>query len=214
MSMFMHERLYRSPTVMERLAAFPVTLCGAGALGSNLAENLARQGFRTLRVVDRDRIEERNLHTQAYVRAEVGARKAIMLGNALYRAVGATVDAHAQELTGANAPKLLRGAGLVIDTFDNSVSRQFVQDAARAADLPCLHVGMTADYAEAIWDETYRVPSDVNDDVCDYPLARNLVTFAVAVASEVVVRFAAKGERESYTLTLGDFAVRPYDLGA
>ncbi len=48
---------------MQRLRQVLVTVCGAGALGANLAENLARQGFTRIRVIDRDRVEERNLST-------------------------------------------------------------------------------------------------------------------------------------------------------
>jgi len=36
------------------------------------------------------------------------------------------------------------------------------------------------------------------------------VTLAVAVACEVVVQFAATGERRSFTVTLRDFAVKPF----
>ena len=36
-----------------------------------------------------------------------------------------------------------------------------------------------------IWNECYRVPSPSSDDVCDYPLARNLVMLTVAVACRV-----------------------------
>jgi molybdopterin/thiamine biosynthesis adenylyltransferase len=43
-----------------------VTVCGAGALGANITENLARSGAGSLVVIDRDRIEERNLSTQPY----------------------------------------------------------------------------------------------------------------------------------------------------
>src|SRR5438876_12383178 len=130
-----HEALYRSDVLMGRLREIPVTLCGAGALGANLCENLARQGFANLRVIDRDRIEERNLSTQPYYRSDVGAFKAKLLGNTLYRALGVTVEARAEELTAANAGKLLAGSSLVIDTFDNSVSRQTVKDACAAATI-------------------------------------------------------------------------------
>lgn len=98
----------------------------------------------------------------------------------------------------------------MIDAFDNSVARQAVKECCEALQVPCLHAGLAGDYAEVIWNERYRVPSPANDDVCDYPLARNLVLLAVAVTCEVVVRFAATGERESFTVTLGDFAVRPF----
>jgi molybdopterin/thiamine biosynthesis adenylyltransferase len=208
-----HERLHRSDATMARLKALPVTLCGAGALGANLAENLARQGFEKLTVIDRDRVEEHNLSTQPWHRSDIGAFKAKILANSLFRALGvAAVTAKAEELTPGNAAKLLAGSGLVVDAFDNSASRRAVSDACRAAGLPCLHVGLSGDgYAEVIWDEAYTVPPDAGVDACDYPLARNLVLMAVAVAAEVVVGFAASGERRSVTLTLGDFAVRPYE---
>ncbi len=77
--------------------------------------------------------------------------------------------------------------------------------------MPCLHIGLFADYAEVIWDEAYRVPSDVGADVCDYPLARNLVLLAVALASEVLVRYLIDGTRSNWSVTLRDFAIRPLE---
>ena len=211
---FHHEQLYRGPEALARLAATRLTLCGAGALGSHLADNLVRQGFGPLRVIDRDRVEEHNVSTQLYGESEVGAWKVEALRSRLFRAAGVEVDAVGKELTERNARALLKGAGVVLDTFDNSASRRFVQEACRAAALPCLHVGLLADYAEVIWDEAYRLPADVAGDVCDYPLARNLVLLAVAVASEALVRFVLEGERRSWSVTLGDFAVRPLEAPA
>jgi molybdopterin/thiamine biosynthesis adenylyltransferase len=212
MSVFFHEQLYRSSETLARARACAVTVCGAGALGANVVESLARQGFARLRVIDRDRVEERNLSTQPYYRADIGARKAQMLANALYRALGVEVDARTDELTTTNAEQLLGESALVIDAFDNSGARQAVKDYCAAARMPCLHAGLAGDYAEVIWNESYRVPSPAQDDVCDYPLARNLVTLAVAVVCETVVNFVATGARDSYTITLRDLAVRPFEL--
>jgi molybdopterin-synthase adenylyltransferase len=208
--MYYHEQLFRSPELMTRLHAFPVTICGAGALGANITESLARTGFGRLRVIDRDRVEERNLSTQPYYRSDIGAHKAKILANTLYRALGVTVDAQTVELTPANTRRLLAGSALVIDTFDNSAGRQAVKEWCEAATIPCLHAGLAGDYAEVIWNEIYRVPSPTNDDVCDYPLARNLGMLAVTVTCEVAITFVATGERPSYTVTLGDFAIRPF----
>jgi molybdopterin/thiamine biosynthesis adenylyltransferase len=210
MSIFYHELLYRSGEVMRRIAEQSVTVCGAGALGANITESLARSGFARLRVVDRDRVEERNLSTQPFYRTDIGAQKAKLMANSLYRALGARVDARAEELRSDNARKLLDG--LVIDCFDNSASRGIVKVACEEAKLPCLHVGMANGYAEVIWNESYRVPSDAQEDICDYPLARNLVMLTVAVACEVITLYVATGQRESYTITLGDFAVRRFCL--
>jgi molybdopterin/thiamine biosynthesis adenylyltransferase len=205
-----HEALHRSGDVMRRLRDLPVTICGAGALGANLAESLARQGFAQLRIIDRDRIEQRNLSTQPYYRSDIGAFKARILANALYRAIGVPVEAKVETLTPANAAALLKGSGLVVDAFDNSLSRQTVKEACELEGLPCLHAGLAADYAEVIWNDAYRVPSSARDDVCDYPLARNLVLLTVAVTAESVVAFVASGERRSHTITLTDLAVRRF----
>jgi len=210
-SKFHHEQLYRGADALAKLAAVRLTLCGAGALGSHLADNLARQGFGPLKVIDRDRVEEHNVSTQLYGESDVGAWKVEVLRNRLFRAAGVEIEAVNKELTERTARGLLKGSGLVVDTFDNSASRRLVQEQCRALQVPCPHVGLFADYAEVVWDEVYRVPQDVAGDVCDYPLARNLVLLAVAVASEVVVRFAVEGRRESWSATLGDFAVRPLE---
>jgi molybdopterin/thiamine biosynthesis adenylyltransferase len=213
-SKFHHEQLYRGPDSLARLAAARLTLCGAGALGSHLADNLVRQGAGKLKVIDRDRVEEHNVSTQLYGESDVGAWKVDVLKNRLFRAAGVEIEAVNKELTGRNARSLLKESGLVVDTFDNSASRRLVQEQCRALALPCLHVGLFADYAEVVWDEVYRVPGDVAGDVCDYPLARNLVLLAVAVASETLVRFLLDGTRQNWSATLGDFAIRPLEAPA
>jgi molybdopterin/thiamine biosynthesis adenylyltransferase len=212
MVVFYHEQLYRSAELMARVRELRVTVCGAGALGANIVESLARSGFARLRVIDRDRVEPRNLSTQPFYYNDAGASKAKILVHALYRAVRVEVEAQEAALTTANAPKLLDGSDVVIDAFDNSASRAAVKDYCLQAQVPCLHAGLAGDYAEVIWNEIYRVPSPAQDDVCDYPLARNLVTLAVAIACEAVITYAATGERQSFTATLRDFAIKPFAL--
>jgi molybdopterin/thiamine biosynthesis adenylyltransferase len=205
---FLHEEEYRGARQLAKLAEPLVTLCGAGALGSHLADNLARQGFLRLRVIDRDRVEEHNVGTQLYGNADVGAWKVEVLRNRLFRTVEVEIDAVAKEMTDRNARSLLKGSDVVVDTFDNSSSRQLVQDHCRKAGMVCLHAGLHADYCEIVWDEIYRVPQDVAGDVCEYPLARNLVLLAVAIASETLVRYVLDGKRDNRSATLVDFAVR------
>jgi molybdopterin-synthase adenylyltransferase len=97
----------------------------------------------------------------------------------------------------------------VIDGFDNTASRLLVTEYCRKSDTPCLHVGLSADYAEVLWNEGYRVPQEGvgGVDVCDYPLARNLSQFAVALASEALVRYALTGQRQNYSFTLNDLRI-------
>jgi molybdopterin/thiamine biosynthesis adenylyltransferase len=209
---FHHEAIYRGADQVAKLAEQRLTICGAGALGSNLADNLARQGIRQLRVIDRDRIEEHNVGTQVYGESEIGAWKVESLRQRLFRAVGVEIDAVRKELTERSSKSLLQDSGLIVDTFDSSTSRRLVQEQCRTLQLPCLHVGLYADYGEVIWDERYRVPNDVAGDVCDYPLARNLILLTVAVASEVIFRFALTGSRQDFSVTLRDFAINPLEI--
>jgi molybdopterin/thiamine biosynthesis adenylyltransferase len=206
---FHHEELYRSTESIVRLGDFRVTLCGAGALGSHLADNLVRQGFAQLRVIDRDRVEEHNINTQVYGEEDIGAWKTDVLRNRLFRNVGVEVDGVRKELNDRTARKLLNSSDIVIDTFDNSESRALLQNYCRSANVPCLHAGLFSDYGEVVWDTQYRIPRDVGQDVCDYPLARNLVLLTISVASETLVRFVLDGVQESWSITLCDFAVRP-----
>src|SRR5688572_4275014 len=145
---FHHEQLYRGSDALAKLSALRVVLCGAGAVGSNLADNLVRQGLAHLRAIDHDRVEEHNVSTQLYGESEVGSWKVEALRNRLFRATGVEVEAVRKELTADNAKQLLKSCDLVIDAFDNSRSRQLAQDHCRAAQVACLHVGLHTDYCE------------------------------------------------------------------
>ncbi len=207
MSFLFHEQLARTSSVMKRLRAARVCVCGAGALGSHLVDGLARAGVGHLRVVDQDRVEERNLSTQPWSRTDVGSPKARLLAHSVFRAVGTQVDVRHKTLNDDNARALLRGVDVVVDVFDNSTARRAVQTATAELGIACLHAGLASDYAEVIWDPGYRVPSAVNDDVCDYPLARNLAVITSALTAEVVLRFLATGQQQDLSFTFGDLRI-------
>jgi len=96
----------------------------------------------------------------------------------------------------------------VFDTFDNSGSRRLVAETCGALNAHCLHLGVNADYGEVKWNENYRVPGDVVEgNACDYPLARNVLLFTVAIGGEVALRFLLRGEKENYSFTLGDLGI-------
>lgn len=203
----MHEGLYRGSEAVAKLAAARIVVCGVGAVGSNLADNLARQGCAGFRLIDFDRVDPHNAGTQRYGLDDAGALKVHALQQQLFDGCGIEVAVVSQRLEPGNARKHLSKADLVVDSFDNSASRQLVQDQSRALGVPCLHVGLYEDYAEAVWDEVYTVPKDATGDVCEYPLARNTVLLAVLIASEAVVDFLVEGKRRSFRATLRDFKV-------
>jgi len=203
-----HERMYRGPKVLKAMESLRVAICGAGAVGSNLVDNMARQGFKKMVVIDMDRIKAHNIPTQTWTRREIGQYKATMLQRAVFESSETMVDAVLKKLETGNVKKMLSDATLVVDGFDNSESRRIVADHCRQAKKDCLHVGLAKDYAEVIWNERYRVPRDVVGlDVCEYPMARNTIILAVGVATETIVRYVATGRKHNYVITLGDFKI-------
>ena len=202
-----HERIYRGSDVMEKLANASICVCGVGALGSNLVVNLARIGFGKFTLIDRDRVEEQNIGTQVYSLDDVGGQKAEILRNMVYRELGLDAQAHCQDLQDRNVAKLLQGQQLVVDTFDNSYSRRLLTEYCRDNNINCLHAGVNNEYGEVTWNDIYKVPSEVGEDVCDYPLTRNLIMLVTSVASEALIRFIVSGKKENYSITMGDLSI-------
>ncbi len=203
-SPFYHEERHAS------LAAYreqPITICGVGALGGNLAETLARMGFATLKLIDKDRVDMRNISTQPYSRGEVGAPKARSLANSLYRAVQAKVEPVVTELTEANALDLLKGSTLVVDAFDNRAGRAAISKATLALGVPCLHIGFSPDglYGSGLWEPGYVPPGEVEGDPCDYPLTRPLAMTMTALAARAITTFYRDGLKSDFELTWHDF---------
>ena len=186
-----------------------ITICGVGALGGNLAETLARMGFSRLKVVDRDRVEMRNLSTQPYCRGEVGAPKARILANTLYRVVQTRVDPVVADLTADNAIALLQGSALIVDAFDNRAARLAVSEAALRLAIPCLHIGFSGDglYGSGVWEPDYVVPQAAPGDPCDYPLTRPFALTIAALAARVVVEHFTIDTRTAFELTWEDLRI-------
>ncbi len=206
--LFVHEELYRGRDALEQLGRVKLIVCGAGALGSLLVDNLVRQGVRHIAVIDHDRVEAHNGGTQLYGQGDVGAFKVEALRASCFRSAGVEIEAIARALDERSALKLLRTADVVIDTFDNSASRQIVTEQCRAKQIACLHLGLNVDYGAVHWNEGYRVPQDVAlGDPCAYPLARNLIGLVVAIGSETIVRYVLDGVQENHSVTLRDLKI-------
>jgi len=211
-SKFHHEEIYRGADLTKRLGARSIVVCGDGSIGSNLMDTLARQGFSRLRVIDMDRVETHNINTQVFEESDVGALKVSATQNRIFRTVGIEVDTVSKRLEAKNVKKLLKGADLVVDGFDNFESRQLVQEHCRAQNIPCLHAGLNTDYGEVVWDEIYMVPKATDGDICDYPLARNLAMFVVSIAAEEIIDFclAEEPRKQSWRITLKDLKIGAY----
>ena len=216
MNFLHHEQIYRGKDTLEKIKVFPLGVCGAGAIGSNLVENLVRQGFGDITVIDGDRIEERNINTQIWTYKDIGALKAQALEYKTFEIAKTVIKPVPKMLSQEKQFKKFfpERVYLMIDAFDNSKSRRLVKDFCEKQMCSCLHIGFSGGYGEIIWNEDYRVPDDKGEDDCDYPLARNLILLLVAVASEVIIKYVISGQKteakENYILTLKDFNIERY----
>ena len=69
----------------ERLAELDVTVVGVGAIGRQVALQLAALGVRRLRLVDFDRVEPANITTQGYLHEDLGRSKVAATASATWQ---------------------------------------------------------------------------------------------------------------------------------
>lgn len=176
-------------------------ICGVGTLGGNLVEHLARTGLDSLAVLDHDKVQQRNLANQPYFQHQLGKSKVAALAETVFRIRGQQIETLHKRLTVSNARGLVAGYELVVDCFDNHQARHDLQQGCRQARVNLLHLGLSQDYGEVIWDEHYRVPPDVARDPCAEPLSRSLALQAVLLFEK------ARVSRDNLCFTAGDLVV-------
>ncbi len=133
------------PNGQRRLAAGAVLVCGCGALGSTLANLLARAGVGRLRVVDPDRVEIHNLHRQVLFDEQDAAEKrpkAAAAARHLARINSAVrIEPIVDRLTPGNVERLIEGIDVVVDGTDNFPTRFLLNDAAVKHGVPWIYGG-------------------------------------------------------------------------
>jgi len=213
-SKFSHEESYRGNDLLAKGAAKQIVVCGTGALGSNLVDMLCRQGFTKIRVIDMDRVEIHNINTQVFGNGDIGAMKVAALKNRIFRDTGVELETVDKELTSSTLKKAFKGSDLIIDTFDNHKSRKLVYDFAKDMNTSCLHGGMFEGYGEVVWNGKYTVPNDAPEaqDICAYPLARNLVILVTTIMAEEISDYCVsnKPRYQSWAITLKDLKISGY----
>jgi molybdopterin/thiamine biosynthesis adenylyltransferase len=210
MSIYKHEEIYRGKEQIKSLSGKKVVVCGVGAIGSNLIENLCRQGFDDFRAIDFDRVEEHNLNNQAFTEDNIGSYKSQAIEDRVLDINRGDVDAVWKKLDKDNIKKYFTGATLVVDCFDNVPSRKLVSDYCKKNKIPCLHLGVLTDFGEAVWEEQYSIeePKEKPVDACDYPLARNIVMMVVILGSEIILDYFLNNKKRSAIVTLKNLSVR------
>src|SRR5262245_1730936 len=134
----------------QRLSESVVAIFGCGALGTVQAEALCRAGVGRLRIVDRDFVEESNLHRQTLF-TEEDARSAMPKAMAAQRRLGqinseVRVEAYVADVTTKNVESFVKGANCVLDGTDNFETRFLINDAAVKNRIPWVYGAALGSY--------------------------------------------------------------------
>ena len=132
----------------RRLRQAWVLVAGCGALGSHTAVALLRAGVGNLILVDRDLVEESNLHRVAvFTEKDVGVPKAEALACRLQEIwPEATLEVEVIHLGPREAEELIPKVDLVVDGLDNLESRYTLNDACVKYGVPWIYTAVLATY--------------------------------------------------------------------
>jgi molybdopterin/thiamine biosynthesis adenylyltransferase len=181
-----------------------ITIIGVGALGSHLVQTLRNEEV-TIKVIDFDRVEMKNVASQFHFKNGVGKKKTEALKAAMQFCYGRKIEVVSNKLTADNENQLLGGADLLIDCLDNGEARRIVQKFAREHGVPCLHGALAADggFGRAIWDEDFVI-DDVGDagaPTCEDGEFLPFIQLTATYIAYAAQRFIKAGRKTGYSIS-------------
>jgi adenylyltransferase/sulfurtransferase len=134
-----------------KLLQSKAVIIGCGALGTAQANALVRAGVGTVRIVDRDFVEESNLQRQMLF-DEADARQSLPKAVAAERKLrqinsDVTVEGIVADADSSNIEEFIEGFDVVLDATDNFETRYLVNDAAVKLGIPWIYGAVVASYA-------------------------------------------------------------------
>lgn len=100
----------------------PITVIGAGAIGSHSVKALAQMGFSDITVYDEDIVERENMNAQGYGECHLGKPKVEALAGIVKDYTGTSITAKRERYKGGIFP------GIVIPAVDNMATRKLAWD--------------------------------------------------------------------------------------
>ena len=132
------------------IGAKRVLVVGVGALGSVSSEMITRAGVASVRIVDRDYVDESNLQRQSLFDEDdwrQGLPKAIAAARKLSRINSDVhVEAIVADVHAGNVSSLFRGVDLVLDGTDNFETRYLLNDASVESGVAWIYAACVGSY--------------------------------------------------------------------
>ena len=138
----------------EKIGQSRVLLCGCGALGSVLADQLVRAGVGFLRIVDRDFVDLTNLQRQVlYDESDVASHlpKVIAASKKL-----AAINQHVEiepivaNIDSSNMISFANDVDLILDGTDNFETRYLINDVSLELGIPWINGGCLGSHGQTM----------------------------------------------------------------
>jgi molybdopterin/thiamine biosynthesis adenylyltransferase len=138
----------------HKLSTAKVLLCGCGALGTVLADTLARAGVGFLRIVDRDFVDLTNLQRQVLFDEQDVADhlpKAIVAATKLSRINSQIqIEPHVADVDWRNIRGYAEGMDLILDGTDNFETRFLINDVSLEMGIPWVYAGVVGSHGQTM----------------------------------------------------------------
>ena len=181
-----------------------VTIVGCGALGSHVLQFLRNMENVSFRLIDFDRVEQKNVLSQFHSKAAVGKNKTLALQQLMQLLYSKKPDIIPHKLVENNVQELLSNSKLVIDCLDNGASRKLVQNFVRKHNIPCLHGALAADgsFGCVVWDENFKIDDEPASGAATCENGEHLPFIAIASAyiAQSAQAFLTKGQKYGFNV--------------
>lgn len=181
-----------------------IVIVGVGALGSHLVQFIRNLDV-NIRVVDFDRVEQRNVMSQFHGKPSVGKLKSQSLQQSMKFMFKRQIDPNTNKLTSQNAAEILGDAFLIVDCLDNGESRRIVQRFVRERGIPCLHGALAADgdFGQVVWDADFQIDDEDVEGAatCEAGEFLPFITLVSSLMATAVQQFIQNGKHIGFSVT-------------
>lgn len=188
----------------------PITVVGAGALGSHAVLFLRNLPV-DFRIIDFDRVEQKNVLAQFHGKKSVGKSKVQSIQQTMQFLFARKLDVIPHRLRSDNADELLGSSTLVIDCLDNLEARQIVSEFARRTETPCLHGALAPDgqFGRVIWDEHFVPDGEggAGAATCDDGAHLPFIAIVASYIAQSAQHFVTRGTRIGFQIHPGGTTV-------
>ena len=181
-----------------------VTIIGVGDLGSHLVQFLRGEDVK-LKVIDFDRVEQRNIWSQFHGKPHVGKLKVEAIFQTMKFLYGTQILKVSNKVTKDNVNPVLADADLIVDCLDNGEARRLVQDYARARERACIHGALAADgaFGRVVWDADFVIDDESTEGAatCEGGEFLPFIAITSAYLARAVQVFLKDGKKVGYTIS-------------